>query len=300
MACVLAWGTVLPSLWHPLPAMLTLHPMHRILHAPHVFLRPLFWLQSGFLKSSLSLCVPQQSAGHGSNSLHSLQQPASILQSSPPGAFRRVLTCVALALVLGAALVAGGLAIGVSKGGKGDAEVQNPNDTVSSVSASTAERSIIVHDSIATVGDNSKVRGGDTDADVYSNALTLQHSVDAYLRSIHAAKAADTNRKQGFEIKATESPQPLLEQPHAAQVSTDNFKYNYLEAWFKSMLMFEIQRGGTQVLFPIALCVLHTPLCLSNARMHSSCTPGSVTSSISPSSCFIRKFQASTTSAVSM
>lgn len=165
--------------------------------------------------------------------------------SSPPGAFRRLLTCVTLALALGAALVAGGLAI-ASKGGKGDAEVQNPNDSVSTVSASTEERSTIVNDPIATVGDNSKLSGADTEADMHSSASTLQHSIDSYLRSLQAAKTADTIRKQGFEIKATESPQPLLEQPHAAQVSTENFKYNYLEAWFKSLLMFEIQRGGTQ------------------------------------------------------
>lgn len=180
-----------------------------------------------------------------------------VLQVPTTSAFRMMLMCAALALILGASLVAGGLVI-TAKKTKNDGEASTSLDTatLSSLSAPAADRSTtlsVACDDPERCGElegynaHTQNTKDDPKEEPEEDDIELEHSIDSYLTGLEAAKKADVIRKQGFEIHATKTPQPLLEQPQAVDVSTSNFKYDYVEAFFKSLLMFEVQRGGTQV-----------------------------------------------------
>lgn len=190
----------------------------------------------------------------------------NVVQVPTTNPFRGLLVCTTLALIIGASIVAGGPDFGAKKykGDSGHPDVtlsvacvdpdgcddETPSRltdlqvTNGTLEGYVSDSEVIKEDSEEEpyVGDSEVIK-----EDTEEEPVLLEHSIDSYLTELEYSRTADNIRQSGFEIKASASPQPLLQQPYDAEASTTNFKYDYVEAWFKSLLMFEVQRGGTQV-----------------------------------------------------
>jgi hypothetical protein len=187
-----------------------------------------------------------------------------VLQVPAKNPYRSMFCISLLALILGVSFVAGGLAIAAKNRNRyshgdlaestGDVvcvDTAGCEDQVSAVKREaqgtdgTLEGIEFESDSNKTENKGNAIEGAAGDEP--GEARVLEHSIDFFLAGGDLAKQAESIRKQGFGVVETALPQPLLQQPHSVDVSTNNFKYDYVEAWFKSLLMYEVQRGGKQV-----------------------------------------------------
>lgn len=161
--------------------------------------------------------------------------------------------CLVLGLILFCGLMAGGLGIASKKGAakkQEEAEASvvctDPNGCDGNSATSRSGASTLAGD---TIHGKEGIEGHQHDSIVSKDPADLprfEYNIDSLLQNGDFAQQAKLIRSQGFEIKQTDSG-PLLHQPNAADVSSKSFKYDYITTWFKSLLMFEVQRGGTQV-----------------------------------------------------